>query len=538
MSDFHYVAVLTYGSEKQRDVSSFKIGRGAGIDALLTLFGSRAKETTPPQASYRYVHVDQKDMTTHHNYLVLRVTSDEKDQIETICRKVGSYTWVYLWEQDTRRWLEFPCAPQAHYLDPSSYGGSCPKFPPTAARFITPSTPINDEPEVSADTLVTITQSGDWWWIGGDTYAHKEVLRAAGARWSKKRQQWYYIGETLPKQIQVLISEVLPASPLPDVPDQSPALRSDREISATGDEPPHSAKPENTLTITAEPTPTPTYPVPIASDAVPEAVSEPGVQEVLDSGETLMRSVRTDDVTAALIAHIHDNERNKPVFIDFISSRNAIKQLLSKPFNPAYIGIKAENPAFTVVDGDRYVAFRLPDANYKALNTTLSGRVTEGRIVSLDATITAPRTECYVLVMNQIEPLSVGLTVDEAWLHYVRYRQTPNRPEFALYTPPVWAADLYKVYQALRVRIGRPLHERWMPWLFEQVADKLVSSDKLGLRGISLCKYIPGYIDSKARGTVECGAYRLTCRDLSDLWAEILIRNPQRADGITFASAE
>jgi hypothetical protein len=262
------------------------------------------------------------------------------------------------------------------------------------------------------------------------------------------------------------------------------------------------------------------------------------VQEVLDSSETLMRSVRTDDVTAALIAHIHDNERNKPVFIDFIGSRNAIKQLLSKPFNPAYIGIKAENPAFTVVDGDRFMAFRLPDNNYKALNTTLSGRVTEGRIVSLDATITAPRTECYVLVMNQIEPLSVGSTVDEAWLHYIRYRQTPNRPEFALYTPPVWASDLYKVYQALRVRIGRPLHERWMPWLFEQVADKLVSSDKLGLRGVSLCKYIPGYIDSKARGTVECGAYRLTCRDLSDLWAEILIRNPQRADGITFASAE
>ena len=123
--------------------------------------------------------------------------------------------------------------------------------------------------------------------------------------------------------------------------------------------------------------------------------------------------------------------------------------------------------------------------------------------------------------------------------HGVLPKQTvSNRPEFALYTPPVWASDLYKVYQALRVRIGRPLHERWMPWLFEQVADKLVSSDKLGLRGISLCKYIPGYIDSKARGTVECGAYRLTCRDLSDLWAEILIRNPYRADGITFANAE
>ena len=77
MSDFHFVAVLTYGTEKQCGLSSFKLGRGAGVDVLLTLFGSRAKEVTLPQASYRYVHVDQKELTTHHNDLVLRVTPYE-----------------------------------------------------------------------------------------------------------------------------------------------------------------------------------------------------------------------------------------------------------------------------------------------------------------------------------------------------------------------------------------------------------------------------------------------------------------------------
>jgi hypothetical protein len=145
-----------------------------------------------------------------------------------------------------------------------------------------------------------------------------------------------------------------------------------------------------------------------------------------------------------------------------------------------------------------------------------------------------------VLVMDRIELPRVGLTepIEEIWLRYVGYRQTPNRPEFAHYAPPVWASDLYNVYQALRIRIGRPLHVRWMPWLFAQVADKPVSSETLGLNGIILCKYIPGYLDPKAQGVVERGAYRLTCRDLSHLWAEVLIRNPNRADGITFGGTE
>ncbi len=260
-------------------------------------------------------------------------------------------------------------------------------------------------------------------------------------------------------------------------------------------------------------------------------------ETIQSSPEHLMRSVRTDDVTTALVAHVHDSERGKPVMVDFIGSRNAVKQLLAKPFNPAFIGPKAEGAAFTISDGSMYTNFRLPDSNYKAMSATLSGKLTEGRIVALDATVSAPRTECYVLVVRKIDlpPPDMGASLVECWLRYLDYRATPNRPEFARYVPPVWGADLYNVYQALRSRIGRPLHERWMPWLFSQVADKQVSSEKLGLRGVTLCKYISGYIDPQARGAVECGAYRLTCHERSDLWAEVLIRNPQRADGITFA---
>ncbi len=235
MSDFYFVAVLTYGTEKQRGVSSFKIGNGAGTDVLLALFGERAKEMTPPQASYRYVHVDGPRLTAHRNYIVLRVTLDEKAQVEAICRKQGSFTWVYLWESETQRWLEFPCSPQAHYIDPSSYGGACPKFPPTHATFATPSRLDTELPTATTNSL-TVTQSDDWWWIGGDTYPHREALRTAGAKWSKMRREWYFKGATLPPAIQSLAApQLFPAiaTPLPKqalgvLPASVPAQEPDR----------------------------------------------------------------------------------------------------------------------------------------------------------------------------------------------------------------------------------------------------------------------------------------------------------------------
>jgi hypothetical protein len=216
MSDFHFIAVLTYGTEKQRDVSSFKIGHGAGADVLLALFGSRATETTPPRAGYRYIHLDGH-AATHRNYLVLRVTPEEKVQVEAICRKQGSFPWVYLWQDNC--WLEFPCAPQAHYIDPSSYGGSQPKFPPGAAKFIMPSQPAaSDDEDASSDANVgvTLTQSGDWWWIAGETYPHRESLRAAGAKWSKTRREWYYKGRALPQAIRDLAeaNQQVPIDPI------------------------------------------------------------------------------------------------------------------------------------------------------------------------------------------------------------------------------------------------------------------------------------------------------------------------------------
>lgn len=33
---------------------------------------------------------------------------------------------------------------------------------------------------------------GSWLWVSGDTYQHREALKAAGYRWASKKQMWYW----------------------------------------------------------------------------------------------------------------------------------------------------------------------------------------------------------------------------------------------------------------------------------------------------------------------------------------------------------
>lgn len=233
MSDFHFIAVLTYGKEKHGNQSDFKLGQGAGADVLLSLLRPHAQEFVARRLSYRYIHIDLSRVSTHKNYIVLRVTTEEKAQVETVCRRQGRYTWVYLWEADSCRWLEFPCAPQARYTDPTSYGGDCPKFPPTHAAFFTPSR-LNEEAEKQvASGQVTFTQSGDWWWVAGDTYPHRETLKNADAKWSKSRREWYYKGAALPAAIQTLGKPAEPESVMPVSGNDAESPVPTAEVSAT-----------------------------------------------------------------------------------------------------------------------------------------------------------------------------------------------------------------------------------------------------------------------------------------------------------------
>lgn len=52
-----------------------------------------------------------------------------------------------------------------------------------------------------------------WWWFSGDTKPVKDTFKANGARWARRRKQWYYIGDTLPEQLKALIHGETPPTP-------------------------------------------------------------------------------------------------------------------------------------------------------------------------------------------------------------------------------------------------------------------------------------------------------------------------------------
>lgn len=69
-----------------------------------------------------------------------------------------------------------------------------------------------------------------WWWLTGDTYPHRDLLKQHGARFSSRRRAWYWIGETLPAAIQALVTDAEAVSLLPSEPAMPPAL--ERQILA------------------------------------------------------------------------------------------------------------------------------------------------------------------------------------------------------------------------------------------------------------------------------------------------------------------
>lgn len=44
-----------------------------------------------------------------------------------------------------------------------------------------------------------------WYWLTGETYPHRTLLKRWGCRWSRKRKAWYFVGETLPDAVQQLV---------------------------------------------------------------------------------------------------------------------------------------------------------------------------------------------------------------------------------------------------------------------------------------------------------------------------------------------
>jgi hypothetical protein len=175
---------------------------------LLRLFGDHAKDLTPARASYRYIDVPGAHLT--YSFLVLKLTDTEKSLVEELIRPQPLLAQAFLWQDS--RWYEFPHGRFNEYRLASTTGSiGYPRFSGDTARSLIPSaltTP--DQAPATSTGQITIQRSDReghgriWWWIGGVTKPVKDILSSAGARWSRRRQEWYYIGENLPAAIRAL----------------------------------------------------------------------------------------------------------------------------------------------------------------------------------------------------------------------------------------------------------------------------------------------------------------------------------------------
>jgi hypothetical protein len=54
------------------------------------------------------------------------------------------------------------------------------------------------------------------WWILGNTYPERSILKTNGCRWSAYKKAWYYEGETLPDSLQALVTVPTISPPQPE----------------------------------------------------------------------------------------------------------------------------------------------------------------------------------------------------------------------------------------------------------------------------------------------------------------------------------
>lgn len=209
MSNKHIIAVDTYGAQRithphtGKTVSAYKMGyTSAVMPVLLAMYGENARDISPKQASYRYLQIDE-DVIVRHGHILLTVSADELAKAEAITRQHHRAA-VYLWRD--QKWWALPDNTHADYTDPGYRVG--PNFDPAGFRPPSPSTGVRE----SAVTGITAERSQReaggrvWWWLHGDTYPHRDLLKRHGARWSGKRKAWYCIGAELPAAIRALIT--------------------------------------------------------------------------------------------------------------------------------------------------------------------------------------------------------------------------------------------------------------------------------------------------------------------------------------------
>jgi hypothetical protein len=228
------VAMRTYGKEMMRDPHNKNGARLSAIKctasvahALLALYGASARDLTSKQASYHYLALKPLP-SLRHNWLLFHLTEHELATVESHCRQ-AVFHWIYLWQSD--HWCEFPSRDYPEFRDVRTFPtAGHPRFAPESAQCIRISALTADQKRADAsdEESARSSESGstiqakrirDWWWLSGDTYPHRELLKASGARWSRKRHQWYFVGDKLPESIVTLCA----TSDQPDKPDPTSA---------------------------------------------------------------------------------------------------------------------------------------------------------------------------------------------------------------------------------------------------------------------------------------------------------------------------
>lgn len=206
----HLICIETYGSQRVRApvsgalVSAYKIGYSTlGRDVLLSLYGSQALDVTPKQTSYHYISISG-EVSAHNGFLLFSLTDEELAKVERYTRyHPSSRSGIWRWLDS--KWHRFPTSANSEYT--IAMGREGPNFAPTRYRAVAPSTgeKTNTTDEIRAEKSMREGQTA-WWWITGNTYPHKELLKRWGCRWSKGRGAWYFVGENLPEAVQKLIA--------------------------------------------------------------------------------------------------------------------------------------------------------------------------------------------------------------------------------------------------------------------------------------------------------------------------------------------
>jgi hypothetical protein len=209
MSVQHIIAVDTYGAQRVTDphtgktVSAYKLGYTSAVTAvLLALYGAKARDVSPKQATYRYLQIDG-DVIVRHGHILLTLTADELGRTEAITRQHHRAA-VYLWRES--KWWALPDSTHTDYTEPGYRSG--PTFDPAGFRPPSPSTGERESTAMGITVERSQREEGGrvWWWLNGDTYPHRELLKRYDARWSKKRQAWYWVGGELPAAIRALVT--------------------------------------------------------------------------------------------------------------------------------------------------------------------------------------------------------------------------------------------------------------------------------------------------------------------------------------------